>query len=97
MNSRDAVSTPVSTGIPLSQQLIAVLWPSFAVAIVATGLFFSAFDPLDLFPFDSDIEFRPLAAYTVGFFVFWLLGALSSYGTLYFTVSNSRVRGDRDA
>ena len=37
--------------IPKTHTCIAVLWPSFLVAIVATGLFFSAFDPVDLFPF----------------------------------------------
>ena len=33
--------------IPRSQQAISVLWPSFIMAIVASGVFFSAFDPRD--------------------------------------------------
>ena len=64
--------------------------PSFMTAIAATGLFFSAFDPQDLVPFDLDIDISPLAAYSIGFFIFWLLASISSIGTLYFTISNCR-------
>ncbi len=76
--------------IPLIQKAISVLWPSFIIAIVATWLFFSAFYPDELTPFDTDFEISPLAIYSIGFFVFWLLTALSSLGTLYFTISNRR-------
>ena len=76
--------------IPPAQQAISVLWPSFLTAIVATGVFFSAFNPRDLVPFNLDIEISPLAAYSIGFFIFWLLAILSSLGTLYFTISNCR-------
>ena len=83
--------SPLPERIPVAQQAIAVLWPSFAVAIVATGLFFSAFHPRDLIPFDMDVELSPLAAYSIGFFAFWLLAILSSIGTLYFTVTNCKL------
>ena len=76
--------------IPCSQQAISVLWPSFLVAIVASGVFFSAFNPRDLIPYNLDIEISPLAAYSIGFFLFWLLALLSSLGTMYFTISNCR-------
>lgn len=76
-----------------TQQAIAVLWPSFLVAIAASGLFFSAFDPHDLVPYNIDFEISPLAAYSIGFLVFWLIAGLSSYGTWYFATSNSRVIG----
>ena len=76
--------------IPSSQQAISVLWPSFLTAIVATGVFFSAFNPLDLVPFNLDIDISPLAAYSIGFFIFWMLTIVSSLGTLYFTISNCR-------
>jgi hypothetical protein len=76
--------------IPRSQQVIAVLWPSFIIAIIASGVFFSAFNPRDLIPFNLDIDISPLAAYSIGFFLFWLLASLSSFGTLYFTISNCR-------
>ncbi|HUV23283.1 MAG TPA: hypothetical protein VMZ32_15915 [Gammaproteobacteria bacterium] len=76
--------------IPRSQQAISVLWPSFITAIIASGVFFSAFNPRDLIPFNLDIDISPLAAYSIGFFLFWLLASLSSFGTLYFTISNCR-------
>jgi len=76
--------------IPPSQQAIAVLWPSFLTAIVATGVFFSAFNPLDLVPFNLDVDISPLTAYSIGFFIFWMLAFVSSLGTLYFTISNCR-------
>ena len=83
--------SPLPDKIPGIQKAIAVLWPSFAIAIVATGVFFSAFHPRDLVPFDLDIDVSPLAAYSIGFFLFWLLGILSSYGTMYFIISNCQV------
>ena len=67
---------------------IAVLWPSFMVAVVATGAFFSAFDPRDLLPFDIDLDISPLGIYTIGFFIFWLITAVSGLGTLYFAITN---------
>lgn len=82
--------------LPRAQVAIAVLWPSFAVAVAATGLFFSAFNPRDLIPFNLDIEVSPLAAYSVGFFSFWLLGILAGYGSVYFTLSNARHAGRPD-
>lgn len=78
------------TEIPRAQQAIAVLWPSFISAIIATGVFFSAFNPKDLVPFNFDIDVSPLAAYSTGFFIFWIIALISSYGTLYFTISNCR-------
>lgn len=77
--------------ISLAQVLIATLWPSFMVAIAATGLFFSAFNPKDMYPFDLDIEISTIGAYTIGFFVFWILGAISSGLTVYYTVTNCKA------
>jgi hypothetical protein len=70
------------------QKCIAVLWPSFLVAIVATGLFFSAFDPDDLYPFGNETGISRLGAYSIGFLAFWLVSAVSGVGTLYFAVTN---------
>lgn len=76
--------------ISLLQKFIVTLWPSFMIAILATGLFFSAFHPQQLTPFDLDIEVNTLGAYTLGFFIFWVLSALSSSVTLYFAITNCR-------
>lgn len=82
-----------SRNLPRTQLAIAVLWPSFLVAIAATGLFFAAFNPRELIPFNLDVEVSPLAAYSIGFFCFWLIGILAGYGTVYFTVTNARLPG----
>ena len=70
---------------------IAILWPSFLIAAVVTGLFFSAFDPEYLFPFNSDAEVSTLGVYTIGFFLFWFITALSGIGTLYFSLTNDAL------
>lgn len=68
-----------------------VLWPSFLVAILAEGFFFSLFDPRDLSLVGSHIELTPIAAYTIGFFFFWLFCSLASMLTCYLTgVPNDR-------
>ncbi len=77
--------------IPFKQKCIVTLWPSFLTAIVASGLFFSAFDPTELYPYDLDIEINAIGAYTLGFFMFWALSAVSSAITLYFAMTNSRI------
>ena len=84
--------------IPRIQKCIAVLWPSFLVAVAATGAFFSAFDPRDLLPFDTELDVSPLGVYTIGFFIFWLITAVSGLGTLYFAITNCmrQNRGNRE-
>lgn len=60
-----------------------VLWPSFLTAGVATAIFFANLDPEALraatFP---SWEISRMAGYTVGFFMFWAVTALSSAVTL---------------
>ena len=73
--------------VPKSQKCIAILWPSFLVAIVATGLFFSAFDPDDLYPFGNETGISRLGVYTIGILAFWLVSAVSGIGTLYFAMT----------
>jgi hypothetical protein len=84
--------------IPKTQKCIAVLWPSFLVSIVATGLFFSAFDPADLYPFGEDTEVSRLGIYSIGFLFFWLISTISGIGTLYFAITNCMRQnpGNRD-
>ena len=52
-------------------RLTLILWPSFLAAGIAEVVFFTLFDP-------SDFDAGRLAAYSAGFFVFWLLAACSS-------------------
>lgn len=58
--------------------LMVVLWPAFLMACVATGLFFSLVDPMELIILDERVQVHILGAYTIGFFIFWALGILSS-------------------
>jgi hypothetical protein len=62
----------------LAQRLMWILWPAFLVAGAAEGLFFTVFDPIELYFFGSPLEMSRMAIYTMGFFGFWGLGAAAS-------------------
>lgn len=70
--------------IPIVQKVIAVIWPSFLTAGLATILFFTAFDPQDLAAAAGIDHISRLGGYSVGFFLFWLLTASSCALTCYF-------------
>jgi hypothetical protein len=72
------------TGISRTQQVIAVLWPGFLVAAASTIVFFTAFDPHELLAGKGGFEVSRLGAYTIGFFLFWMITSLSSLLTCYF-------------
>jgi len=75
----------------MMQRMIQILWPSFLVAGLADVIFITLFDPLEImYRGEPMIEHR-LAAYTIGFFVFWLLGITSSLLTCYFQCSASQI------
>lgn len=63
---------------PLMERIAVVGWVSFVMAAAATMVFFATFDPADLagvatFP----MPVSRLGGYTLGFFGFWLLTALT--------------------
>ena len=59
-------------------QVMTILWLSFVMAGIATGVFFSIVDPLTLQPCVSNLpDISRTAAYSVGFLLFWLLTASS--------------------
>ena len=71
--------------LPLVQKVVAVLWPSFLMAGVATVIFFTVFDPQEISLCMGGSEpVDRLGAYTLGFFAFWLLTSVSSALTCYF-------------
>lgn len=70
--------------IPRIQRIIAVMWPSFLTAGMATGLFFSAFDPRTLLMDTAYADMSRLGAYTIGFFLFWALTAFTGLLTCYY-------------
>lgn len=76
----------------------AVAWPSFLAAAGATMFFFAMFDPVQLgrvitLPF----ELGRLEGYTLGFFLFWLLAAVSSYLTALLLLTQPASPESQDA
>jgi len=86
--------TPVNT-IPRIQQVAAILWPSFLIAGIATAIFFSIFDPEIILIDTVFANASRLGAYTVGFFLFWLITASSCLLTCYFQKSCALIGGSR--
>ena len=78
--------TPVSTieSLPRVQRVSAVLWPSFLLAGLANVVFFALLDPFSLIDFSGEPPLTRTAAYSLGFFGFWLLTGAASLSTLYF-------------
>jgi len=70
--------------IPVIQRVIAIFWPSFLTSGVATGIFFTLFDPLDLIHIAGLPETSRMGVYSIGFFLFWLLTASTCALTCYF-------------
>ena len=73
-----------SPEIPVIQRIIAVLWPSFLTSGIATGLFFTIFDPLELTLLTGHMDISRMGAYSAGFFMFWLLTSSTCALTCYF-------------
>jgi hypothetical protein len=76
--------------IPAIQNIISVLWPSFLTAAVATIIFFTLFDPVELGRL-LGLELTRMAGYTGGFFGFWFLTSISCALTCYFRRPCHRV------
>jgi hypothetical protein len=73
------------------KMLIWILWPSFIVAGIAEGIFFTLFDPTDLTLFDAPIEASRTAIYSIGFFAFWAFAAASSALTCFFQRTSTEL------
>ncbi len=78
-----------------TQRLILILWPSFLVAGLAEVVFFTLFDPLELHLLGDPVAVGQLAAYTVGFFVFWAFAAASSALTCFLQRGADEVNARR--
>jgi hypothetical protein len=72
---------------------ILVLWPSFLVGGAGEVLFFTVFDPRELYLFGEPTSLSRLAVYSIGFFLCWAFAAASSA----FTVFLCRGMGDKPA
>ena len=61
---------------------ILILWPSFIVAGIGEILFFTVFDPRELYLFGEITSLSRLAVYSIGFFLCWAFAAAASAATL---------------
>ena len=84
MEPQDIARPEAKDAIPTIQRVISVLWPSFLTAGAATVVFFTVFDPQAIQMCINFPEISRLGAYTIGFFMFWLLTATSCALTCYF-------------
>ena len=73
------------------KKLIGILWPSFIVAGIAEGLFFTVFDPQELVVFGETLEWSRTSVYSTGFFVFWAITATSSAMTCFMQRSPAEI------
>lgn len=64
-----------------SRFLMRVLWPSFLMAGVTGAIVFALVDPLDI-RFLGYLEADRQLVYCIGFFLFWIMAAISSALTL---------------
>ena len=64
----------------MSRSAMAILWPSFLMAVVLEGLVFSSLDPGEFHFGQLTTDVSPQAIYTLAFFVFW--GIISTSGAI---------------
>jgi hypothetical protein len=62
---------------------ILILWPSFIVGGIGEGLFFTVFDPKELYLFGEPTSLSRIAVYSIGFFLCWAFAAAASAFTLF--------------
>jgi hypothetical protein len=62
---------------------ILILWPSFIVGGAGEILFFTVFDPQELYLFGEPSSLGRLAVYSIGFFLCWAFAAASSAFTCF--------------
>jgi len=72
------------TDIPRIQKCVAVFWPSFLTAGIATILFFAVFDPKEMLGCAGLPGLSRIGAYSIGFFFFWVVSSGSCALALYF-------------
>jgi len=62
---------------------ILILWPSFIVGGAGEVIFFTVFDPRELYLYGEPTSLSRLAVYSIGFFLCWAFAAASSAFTLF--------------
>ncbi|MDP1735170.1 MAG: hypothetical protein Q8L44_12510 [Sulfuritalea sp.] len=72
-------------------RILWVLWPSFLVAGIAEGIFFTVIDPQEFYLFGEAVHLSKIATYSIGFFGFWTVCAASSLMTCFLQRSAAEV------
>lgn len=70
------------------QTVSIILWISFLLSIVATGISFSLIDPEILSNSVGLLNYDRITIYSIGFFVLWLFSFCSAYISCLFLKSN---------
>lgn len=80
------------------QKIYSIFWPSFLIAGLAEAIFFTIFDPQELYLFGEAVHYSVVATYSIGFFGFWLVCSLSSAVTwqLLRSAADVNKRGGAD-
>jgi hypothetical protein len=68
-----------------------ILWPSFIVGGIGEVLFFTVFDPRELYLFGEPTSLSRLAVYSIGFFLCWAFAAASSAFTCFLSRSAAEI------
>ena len=71
-----------------TKRLLSILWPAFLVAGILEILIFAMVDPQDLQWFGQPVTLSRAGVYTVAFFVFWGVVAISSAMTAMLSTSS---------
>jgi len=72
---------------------ILILWPSFIVGGIGEVVFFTVFDPQELYLFGAASSLSRMAVYSIGFFLCWAFAAASSAVTVF--LAQPAKDGDR--
>jgi hypothetical protein len=70
---------------------ILILWPSFIVGGIGEVIFFTVFDPRELYLFGEVTHLSRMAVYSVGFFLCWAFAAASSALTVFLARTATEV------
>lgn len=71
----------------LLQRLMWIVWPAFLVAGLLEMVVFAVVDPQDLHWLGQSVEMSRQGVYTLAFFIFWLLAAVSGALTTLLAMS----------
>ena len=82
--------------IPRVQKCVAVFWPPFLTAGIATILFFAVFDPKEMLACAGLPGLSRIGAYSIGFFFFWVVSSGSCALALYFAKPCPSLRNRED-